>query len=172
MATCVRGATCELLLKGAPEVVMSFCDWALSANAEGIIRIPIATVQGEMRERLEGFQSQGMRTLAFAVREVAPGEGPLFVEGRVAVGGYTLVALVAINDPVRPDVPAAIQEVRNAGVDVKIVTGDTILTTRSIARQIGLWDDTCGTELALSGSEFAAMGDEEALAHVKALKIM
>jgi len=172
MATCVRGATCELLLKGAPEVVMSFCDWALSANAEGIIRIPIATVQGEMRERLEGFQSQGMRTLAFAVREVAPGEGPLFVEGCVAVGGYTLVALVAINDPVRPDVPAAIQEVRNAGVDVKIVTGDTILTTRAIARQIGLWDDTCGTELALSGSEFAAMGDEEALARVKALKIM
>lgn len=174
MATYVpptSGTAGEILLKGAPEIVTTLCDAAIDA-ASGQ-RVPIASLQARLMASLTELQGKGMRTLALACREVAANEGPLFSEGRVAVKGFTLLALVAINDPVRPDVPAAIEEVLTAGVSVKIVTGDTLLTAREIARQIGLWDDrTCGEEAAMSGAEFEAMRDEEVLPRLKALKIM
>lgn len=164
------GEVGELMIKGAPEIVMTLCDTALDA-ASGQ-RVPLASLQEGLLATLTGLQGQGMRTLAFAVRDVAEGEAPLFSEGRVAVKGFTLLALVAINDPVRADVPAAIDEVLEAGVGVKIVTGDTLLTTREIARQIGLWSDSCGEQAAMSGAEFEALRDEEVLPRLADLKIM
>lgn len=164
------GVPDELLIKGAPEIIMSLCDSAIVAQRGDIV--PLPSLRQELLSTLEGFQKQGMRTLALATREVRAEEGLLFADGRVAVSGFTLLALVAINDPVRVDVPAAIREVLEAGVNVKIVTGDTILTTREIARQIGLWDDTCGEESAMSGTEFAAMSDEEVILRLNELKVM
>lgn len=164
------GSTGELLLKGAPEIVMALCDTAINdANGE---RVALAPLQQHILAKLSELQGQGMRTLALATRAVHEGEAPLFTEGRVVVRGFTLLALVAIADPVRPDVPAAIKEVLSAGINVKIVTGDTLLTTREIARQIGLWDDKCGAEAAMSGAEFEALSDEEVQPRLKALRIM
>ena len=82
------------------------------------------------------------------------------------------MALCAISDPVRTDVPAAVQECLNAGIKVKIVTGDTIGTAREIGRQIGLWTDEDTDDAIISGVEFAALSDEALLQRVQKLKII
>ena len=81
--------------------------------------------------------------------------------------------MAAISDPVREDVPDAVRRCLNAGIDVKIVTGDTPATAREIARQIGLWDDARDNDRNyMTGTEFAAMSDDELLGRVRELKIM
>jgi len=84
----------------------------------------------------------------------------------------TLVGIVAISDPVRPDVPAAIQDCHNAGVTVKIVTGDTSATAREIGRQVGLWTDADNDEAIITGPDFAALDDGEAAKRAAGIKIM
>ena len=88
------------------------------------------------------------------------------------IGGLSLQAIVAISDPVRDDVPAAVNECLHAGIDVKIVTGDNPVTAREIGRRIGLWNDSDGDEAIITGTEFAALTDEELLQRVKGLKII
>ena len=88
------------------------------------------------------------------------------------LGGLSLQAIVAISDPVRDDVPAAVNECLHAGIDVKIVTGDNPVTAREIGRRIGLWNDSDGDEAIITGTEFAALTDEELLQRVKGLKII
>lgn len=171
MGTLLHGAegdAMRLLIKGAPEIVVPLCSFASMSDGS---HQPMAELWEPLRARLEEYQAQGMRTLALAACNVPKGTEP-FREGVVTEQPLCLLALVVINDPVRADVPQAIRECRDAGIQVKIVTGDTLLTTREIARQIGLWDETCGDDAAMSGTEFEAMRDEELLPRLPNLRIM
>ncbi len=153
-----------LLLKGAPEIVMRKCD-----KVVGNISFQQVT------DELTKFQYKAMRTLAFAYCELDSDENPNAVIAALQAGkapALTLLGIVAISDPVRPDVPAAIQDCRNAGVKVKIVTGDTGATAREIGRQVGLWTDDDDEDAIITGPDFAALGDEEASKRAATIKIM
>lgn len=166
MATVIDSATGErlLLVKGAPEVVMRMSDSiAGGVNAD------------QVTAELLDYQSKAMRTLAFAYAELDASESADAVLARLKAGNQpplTLVGIVAISDPVRPDVPAAIQDCHNAGVTVKIVTGDTSATAREIGRQVGLWTDADNDEAIITGPDFAALDDGEAAKRAAGIKIM
>ncbi|WP_295940769.1 calcium-translocating P-type ATPase, PMCA-type [uncultured Alistipes sp.] len=158
MATIIRsGITGRrvVCVKGAPEIVRRMC-------------LPDGKDE-QVAEQLLGFQSRAMRTLGIAWAETTEDDCVRAVEGH----NLRFSAIAAISDPVREDVPAAVERCLNAGIDVKIVTGDTPATAREIARQIGLWDDARDTEHNhMTGAEFAEMSDEELLGRVQELKIM
>jgi Ca2+-transporting ATPase len=86
--------------------------------------------------------------------------------------GMTLQAIGAISDPVREDVPGAVNQCRKAGIDIKIVTGDTSATALEIAKQIGIWDESTPAEAAISGPEFQALNDDEAYERAHILRVM
>jgi len=157
MATIVEsGISGERILcvKGAPEIVRAMC------VGDGR--------QAEVAELLATFQGRAMRTLALAWCRTDETECLRAVEA----GGLHFSAVAAIADPVREDVPAAVQRCLRAGIEVKIVTGDTPATACEIARQIGLWSDADGERNHMTGAEFAAASDEELLGRVRELKIM
>ena len=133
-----------LYIKGAPEVVMDMCDMTDDEHQTAV-------------QQLQQWQQHAMRTLAIAQDK-------------------TLLAIVAISDPLRKEVPAAIRQCRQAGIDVKIVTGDTVATAMEIARQTGVLDNSQLTidnsRFAITGTEFAALNDSEALQMVGSLKVM
>lgn len=159
MATVGRvGGRRYLMVKGAPEIIASFCDLTDDARKE------IST-------RLTGYQNQAMRTLAFAYRELADGEQP---DTAALAGGkrLTFQAVTAISDPIREDVPDAVKQCVSAGIKVKIVTGDTSATAIEIARQIGIWDKDTPAEAQITGPDFAALSDEEAFKRVVTLRVM
>ena len=137
-----------IYIKGAPEVVMARC--TLSDDE-----------RHELEQQLLDWQNHAMRTLAVA-------------EGfKVQDAGFKLLAIFAISDPLRKEVPAAIRQCNEAGIDVKIVTGDTVATAMEIARQCGITElRNNGTTEFITGAEFAALSDEEALERIKELKVM
>ena len=144
-----------LYIKGAPEIVRGMCE--------------ADDLQTQVEESLRGFQNRAMRTLGFAWGETECSSCRAAIEA----GGIRFHAIAAIIDPVRPDVPAAVKSCTDAGISVKIVSGDTSATVREIARQIGLWDDSVDTDRnQITGAEFAALSDEELLDRVQSLKIM
>jgi len=147
-----------MYIKGAPEMVMRFCRFE-----EG--------VKDSTSERLKSYQQAAMRTLAFACREIGVDEK---VEGwsLVKAGGFQFLGICSIMDPVRSEVPGAIETCREAGIQVKIVTGDTIGTAIEIARRIGLWTAEDTMENAIIGPDFAALSDEDAALRVKKIKVM
>ncbi len=162
MATVVRSAGGKTLLyvKGAPEIVFGMC-----RDTGGVTR-------AEIDARLLEYQNQAMRTLGFAYQEVADGERTI-EDKRVVADRLTFLGIVAISDPVRVDVPAAVREVIDAGIQVKIVTGDTPGTAREIGRQIGLWDDGIdGERNLITGTEFAELTDRELRERVGDMKII
>ena len=111
-----------------------------------------------------------MRTLGFAykvIEDKKPGTIADLVESKL-----TFLGIVAISDPVREDVPAAVEECHLAGINVKIVTGDTPGTAKEIGRQIGIWTESDTDDQIINGVDFEALSDEEALKRVQALKIM
>ena len=142
-------------VKGAPEIVRAMC------APDG--------KDTQVAEQLAGFQGRAMRTLAVAWAETAEDD----CLRAVAASQLHFSGVAAISDPVREDVPDAVRRCLNAGIDVKIVTGDTPATAREIARQIGLWDDARDNDRNyMTGTEFAAMSDDELLGRVRELKIM
>ena len=170
MATLVH-STCRpgrklLYVKGAPEVVMRSCSQAVAPDGE---LVPISRRQADVEQQLSQYQQQAMRTLAFAYREVDE-SAPLTCEAQF--NNLVLCGVVAISDPLRPEVPAAVTRCREAGIEVKIVTGDTPGTAIEIARQIGLWTAQDTERQTITGTDFAALSDEEALERVVELKVM
>lgn len=165
MATVVSDSTGAetLYVKGAPEIVMSLC----RTMPDGVSRADVDAL-------LLGYQNQAMRTLGFAVARLAPGARPDLANLRETAKGLDLrfLGVVAIADPVRADVPAAINEVLDAGVKVKIVTGDTPATAREIGRQVGLWLPGDGDRNITTGADIAAMTDDELQRRVGDLKII
>ena len=147
-----------LYVKGAPEIVMGKCQLADSQVKQ-------------YNEQLLAYQNMAMRTLGLAYKYVPEGASEDCAE-LVAEGGMTFLGIFAISDPIRPDVPAAVQKCQSAGISVKIVTGDTPGTATEIARQIGLWKPEDTERNRITGADFAALSDEEALDRVMDLKIM
>lgn len=158
-----------LYVKGAPEIVLANC--ARVATAEGMKSVE--ECRPAIEAELLDFQNQAMRTLGFAYQLVeADSEDAFFADGRLKHTDLTFLGVVAISDPVRPDVPAAVQTCLNAGIDVKIVTGDTPGTAREIGRQIGIWKPEDTDRNLITGPAFEALTDAEALDRVLDLKIM
>ena len=147
-----------LYIKGAPEIVMGKCK---------LDNPQIASYN----EQLLAYQNKAMRTLGIAYRYVDPNETTDCAE-LVNQGGLNFLGIFAISDPIRPDVPAAVAKCQSAGIGIKIVTGDTPGTATEIARQIGLWTPADTERNRITGVEFAALSDEEALDRVLDLKVM
>ncbi len=162
MATVVRSATGKniLYVKGAPEIVFGMC-----GDTCGVTR-------QEIDAQLQDYQNQAMRTLGFAYQELGERDATI-AGGRVVADRLTFLGIVAISDPVRADVQDAVGEVIQAGIKVKVVTGDTPGTAKEIGRQIGLWNDATDTERnIITGPEVAALSDEQLRERVEDLKII
>lgn len=149
----------RLFVKGAPEIVL-----ALSSSVSGGVS------RDKIEELLLGYQRKAMRTLGFATC-VLPAGAEGIGEG-VEAPELEFMGVVAIADPVRADVPDAIRECLDAGIAIKIVTGDTPATAMEIGRQIGLWTDADGDRNIITGPEFGALTDSELLDRVLDLKII
>lgn len=163
MATIVRSAVTGkdmLYVKGAPEIVLGLC----RTIAGGVSKEEIA-------ELLLGYQQRAMRTLGFAYQELTSADG-VIKDGRLNADNLVFEGIVAISDPVRADVPQAVKECLQAGINVKIVTGDTPATAREIGRQIGLVTAADGDECVITGPEFAALPDAQLPEKVNSLKII
>ena len=171
----VDGAT-YLFVKGAPEIVMKKCiieDRMLKQTAE----------------ELDEWQHKAMRTLAFAYKKV---EASIMRTSRISTAEVValldandlqLQAIAAIVDPIRPDVPAAVQECRHAGIEVKVVTGDTAATALEIGKQIGVFEDepenigadgsmTSLDQQMITGEQWEALSDKEAYERAKDIRVM
>ena len=165
-----------LFVKGAPEIVMKKCiieDRMLRQSAE----------------ELDEWQHKAMRTLAFAYKKI---EASIMRTSRTSTAevvalldanDFQLQAIAAIADPIRPDVPAAVQECRHAGIEVKVVTGDTAATALEIGKQIGVFEDepenigadgslTSLDQQMITGEQWEALSDEEAYERAKDIRVM
>ena len=161
MATIVRSKVNGkriVYVKGAPEIIMGLCDIK-------------AEEKNQYEAKLAEYQSKAMRTLGFAYLELADGQD-VILDGKLKVSDLKMMGVVAISDPVREDVPAAIRECLNAGIQVKIVTGDTPGTAKEIGRQVGLWTESDTDENILIGQEIEAMTDEDLEKRLPAVKII
>ena len=162
MASVVKSATGKniLYVKGAPEIIFAMCKDTAGVTKE------------EIDAQLLEYQNMAMRTLGFAYQELKDGDMAIS-DNKIAAKDLTFLGIVAISDPVRADVPDAVREVMEAGIQVKIVTGDTPGTAKEIGRQVGLWDDSKdGEKNIITGTEFAALSDEEMRKRVGEIKII
>lgn len=172
MATVVKspllGKT-VLYVKGAPEIVLANSNRvAINGSYK-----PVEACKADIEKQLLDYQNQAMRTLGFAYQILDDDlDESFFVNGRLHNTDLTYLGIVAISDPVRSDVPAAVQSCLNAGIDVKIVTGDTPGTAKEIGRQIGTWKPEDTDRNIITGPGFEALTDEEAFNRVLDLKIM
>ncbi|HEY9551439.1 MAG TPA: calcium-translocating P-type ATPase, PMCA-type, partial [Prevotella sp.] len=153
-----------IFVKGAPEIILSLCQ--LTADD-----------REDINNKLLSFQQKAMRTLAFAYlkRENNNEQKPLhslFANGLPASHAFVLQAITGISDPIRPDVPAAVAQCGAAGIEVKIVTGDTSATALEIARQIGSIETKTLSQTLITGPEWADLSDEEAYQRAKTIKVM
>ena len=166
-----------LLMKGAPEIVLSLCEMEERDRNQAL-------------RELDEWQHKAMRTLAFAYKEIkteknASDENKSLsaIEQFLSEKNFTLQALVAITDPIRKDVPAAVKECRHAGIEVKVVTGDTAATAMEIGKQIGVFEDeaenigadgdmTTLDEQMITGEQWEALSDEEAYERAKDIRVM
>ena len=167
MATLVRSAALGkniLYVKGAPEIVMTFCH----EGGEFCSTISQTDFEGKLLQ----YQQQAMRTIGFAYKVIDDPKTIISENGKLVINGLQFIGITAIADPVRADVPAAIEECMHAGIQVKIVTGDTPGTAKEIARQIRLWDESCSDINHITGAEFAAMNDAELLERIPHLRVI
>ena len=162
MATVVKSSLGKKILyvKGAPEIIHSLCKQTCGNVAKA-----------DIDQQLVQYQNQAMRTLGFAYQELNDNDVTIR-ENKVVADNLTFLGIVAISDPVREDVPAAVEECLKAGINVKIVTGDTPGTAKEIGRQIGLWTDKDTDKNIIMGPELAALSDEELDKIVLDLKII
>lgn len=170
MATIVESPSAGkrvLYVKGAPEIVLNMCETV-------VLKTPDADRpfdKEEILKELLKYQEKAMRTLGFAYEIIENGEERIrnneLVNARLNFLGFT-----AISDPIREDVPLAVVECLRAGIDVKIVTGDTQGTAVEVARQIGIWKDNNNGGQIITGQEFEKLSDNEARSLVKTLKVM
>jgi len=151
-----------LYVKGAPEIILDLCK-------------TISVAKEEIHAQLLEYQSKAMRTLGFAY-QIIEDDATCICESKgvcpLVNTNLTFIGIVAISDPLRADVPDAVKSCLNAGISVKIVTGDTPGTAKEIGRQIGLWQENESEVHHLTGTEFAAMDDKTLLERILDLKIL
>ena len=150
-----------LMVKGAPEIVMGMTDIT-------------PDLQRQEQSLLEHYQRKAMRTLGFAYCPLAANDdNPDEVFARMASGQMLhYLGFVAISDPVREQVPFSIQDCRNAGIRVKMVTGDNAATAREVARQSGIWTEQDDEQCIVTGPDFASMDEDEASQVAQRIKVM
>ena len=156
-----------LYIKGAPEIVLSKCKEVVLSDGQ----VSAQDYKKTIDEQLMTYQNMAMRTLGFAYKIVDDNEDADCV-ALVSANDLNFLGVVAISDPIRDDVPAAVAKCQSAGIGIKIVTGDTPGTATEIARQIGLWTAEDTERNRITGVAFAELTDEEALERVRDLKIM
>lgn len=162
MATIVESAAIPdkkvLYVKGAPEIIFNICK--------------ISDVdKGTVDKQLITYQERAMRTLGFAY-QVLENDDTVIENDKLIAGSLHFIGIAAIADPVRADVPNAVKECLNAGINIKIVTGDTPGTAKEIGRQIGLWSSTDTDNNIITGPEFEELTDEQLLDRIEDLKII
>lgn len=161
MATLVKSEVTGkrvVYVKGAPDILMNLCS--------------MTTEEKEHYNKvLLDYQNHANRTLAFACKEVADTDD-IFTDGKLNINDLTLMGVVGIEDPIRQDVPAAIEECIKAGIQVKIVTGDAPGTAKEIGRQLGLWTNSDTDENILIGTEMDTLSDEELKQRLQKVKII
>ena len=164
MATVVESALLGgkkiLYIKGAPEIIRSLCK-----QIDKNVNIT------DIDKQLTDYQNRAMRTLGFAYQILNDSDAAI-ADGKVVAENLTFMGIVAIADPVRKDVPAAVQKCMAAGINVKIVTGDTPGTAKEIGRQIGLWTKKDSDSAIITGAEFEKLSDDELDKKVLGLKII
>ena len=161
MATIVKsGITGKRIVyvKGAPDILMSLCQ-----TSEDEVKM--------FNMKLAEYQKHANRTLAFAYKELSETDD-IFTDGRLNIRDLKMMGIVGIEDPVRTDVPAAIEDCLNAGIQVKIVTGDAPGTAKEIGRQLGLWKPEDTDVNILMGTELENMSDEELKKRLPKVKII
>ncbi len=157
-----------LYAKGAPEILLAFCATARDAgdNAAALSDADRKTIL----DHAASYQNRGMRVLGFASKRVSAAE--LGEKIPAPLSGLTWEGFFVIADPIRPEVPGAVDRALSAGIKVKVVTGDNQATAREIARQAGLWKDTDTDAQIVQGEVFEAMSDAEAAETAKRIKVM
>lgn len=149
-----------LLVKGAPEIILQMCnDFDECFSAESV------------KETLAGFQKKAMRTLAFAYRFIEDSES-VIEDRKLKNLNLRFMGMTGIVDPVRADVPNAVSECLNAGIDIKMVTGDTSVTARAIAEQVGLWQEGDSEDCIITGTELSSLSHEELKKRILKLKVI
>lgn len=156
-----------LYIKGAPEIVLNKCKEVVLSDGQASAQDYKKTID----EQLMTYQNMAMRTLGFAYK-IVDDNGDADCVALVSANDLNFLGVVAISDPIREDVPAAVAKCQSAGIGIKIVTGDTPGTATEIARQIGLWTAEDTERNRITGVAFAELTDEEALERVRDLKIM
>ncbi len=170
MATLVHSVLLNkkiLYVKGAPEIVLGKCKQVILGEKT----VSTAEYRSIVEAQLQGYQNMAMRTLGFAYKIVSA-DALDDCLALTAADDLNFLGVVAISDPIRLDVPAAVAKCQSAGINVKIVTGDTPGTAKEIARQIGLWTEADTDWNHITGAEFAELSDKELLERVLDLKIM
>ena len=158
-----------LYVKGAPEIVLANSNRVATGGGYKSVE----ECKADIEKQLLDYQNQAKRTLGFAYQILDDNDNDSpYADGKLHNVDLTYLGIVAISDPVRADVPAAVQSCINAGINVKIVTGDTPGTAKEIGRQIGTWTDKDTDRNIITGPAFEALSDEEALDRVLDLKIM
>ncbi len=159
MATIARVSGKRILfVKGAPEIIMEFS-------------LLDETTTLNIKEKLSSYQHKAMRTLALAFKELKEDEVAEEIKFDESLK-LTFQASIAISDPIRPDVPQAVKECLDAGIKVKVITGDTSATAIEISKEIGIWDDNTPKSAHITGSEFSILSDEEAFSRVMDIRVM
>jgi Ca2+-transporting ATPase len=160
------------LLKGAPEAILAQCGKYL--DADGASRELTAAARAEIQSHISAAAGDAMRTLAFAHAELPAdfphAEAEIHARRAEIEEGLVFDGWVGIRDPLRPDVKDAVRECRDAGIEVKMITGDTIETARAIGREIGLLDSP--DAIAMTHAEFAQLSDEELSARLPKLRVL
>ena len=159
-----------LYVKGAPEIVLKRCATVRKLDGEAGIYWAREEVEAKMLE----YQNKAMRTLGFAYKYITEDElNTVFANGKLQVEDLCFLGLVGIIDPIRDDVADSVKDCLNAGISIKIVTGDTPGTAREIGRQVGLWtEDDDPDRQMITGKDFNLMSDEQLRERVGDLKIM
>lgn len=162
MATWVQRSDGQqvLYVKGAPEIVLGLCS-----------RVSGDVSKEEIADILLQYQTQAMRTLGFAYQIVEEGE-TVIKRGTLRAPRLEFLGVAAISDPVREDVKSAVNDCVDAGIKVKVVTGDNARTAVEVARQIGLWTDNDGENAVITGPEFEALSEDELLRRVMDIKVI
>ncbi len=173
MATVVRTAFSGeyvLYVKGAPEIMLKRSTTVKLADREASIQ----WAKEEVERKLLEYQNKAMRTLGFAFKYLTEEEvNTVFANGKLTVEDLCFLGIVGIIDPIRDDVADSVKDCLDAGISIKIVTGDTPGTAREIGRQVGLWTDDDDLERQMiTGKEFNLLTDDELKERIGDLKIM